>query len=273
MNAPLELVGAGLRYGARAIWSGLDLVVEPGELLTVLGPNGAGKTSLLRSVLGLQHLSEGSMRVLGRAPRRGNRDVGYIPQQHRIDPPVPVRARDLVRMGMDGHRWGVGLRSHRAEVDELLAEVGASEYADTPVGLLSGGEQQRVRVAQALATRPRLLLADEPLLSLDPGRQQEVVTLLDRVRRRTGAAVLLVTHEVNPVLRYTDRLLYLAPAGHASGTPDEVLSTERLTALYDSPVQVLRTGDQLVIVGGDLPGHHHDLQHDAAGPGRDRESA
>ncbi|CAL8975402.1 Zinc import ATP-binding protein ZnuC [Cellulomonas sp. T2.31MG-18] len=263
MSAPLELRGAGLAFGGRTLWSGLDLTVEPGELVTVLGPNGAGKTTLLRVALGLQPLTFGEALVDGRALRRGSRSVGYVPQQRRIDPAVPVRARDLVRMGLDGDRWGPGWgRRHRREVDELLAAVGASDYADAPVGLLSGGEQQRVRIAQALATHPRLLLCDEPLLSLDPGRQQEMVALIDRVRRTTDAAVVLVTHEVNPVLRYTDRLLYLTPSGHAAGTPDQVLTTRRLSALYGTRVEVLRSGDRLLIVGGESGVHHLDERDD-----------
>ncbi|WP_129338329.1 metal ABC transporter ATP-binding protein [Cellulomonas endophytica] len=253
---PLELADAALAYGPRTVWSGLDLVVGRGEFLTVLGPNGSGKTSLLRAVLGTQPLSAGTLHVLGRPPRRGGRTVGYVPQQRLVDPVTPVRARDLVRMGIDGDRWGVGGRRHRARVDELLAAVGATAYADVPLGLLSGGEQQRVRIAQALGSDPALLLCDEPLLSLDLARQEEVVGLIDATRRRTGTAVVFVTHEINPVLPVTDRVLYLAPAGHAVGTPDEVLTTEHLSALYGTRVDVLRAQGRVVIVGGDEHAHH-----------------
>ena len=202
----------------------------------------------------------GHISVLGHPPRRGSRAVGYIPQQRIVDPATPVRARDLVRLGVDGDRWGPGRRDRRGRVDELLAAVGASEYADVPVGMLSGGEQQRVRVAQALASDPAILLCDEPLLSLDLRRQHEVTALIDQTRRATGAAVLFVTHEVNPVLPYTDRVLYLGPAGHAAGAPDEVLTSERLTALYGAPIDVVRVQGRVLIVGDD--GHVHHAEED-----------
>jgi zinc/manganese transport system ATP-binding protein len=256
MSPVLELAGASLAFGDRAVWSGVDLAVEGGEFITVLGPNGSGKTSLLRAVLGQLHLTSGRIAVLGRPPHRGSRSVGYVPQQRIVDPATPVRARDLVRLGVDGDRWGPGHHDRRARVDELLAAVGATEYADVPVGMLSGGEQQRVRIAQALASDPAVLLCDEPLLSLDLRRQHEVTALIDATRRATGAAVLFVTHEVNPVLPYTDRVLYLAPAGHAIGVPDEVLTSERLTALYGTPIDVVRAQGRVLIVGDDLHTHH-----------------
>ena len=256
-DAPLRLEGASLAYGPRTVWSGLDLTLEPGEFLTVLGPNGSGKTSLLRAVLGLTPLSGGRLAILGEPARRGSRSVGYIPQQRLVDPSTPVRSRDLVRLGPDGDRWGLGRRTGRDRVDGLLAAVGASAYADVPLGMLSGGEQQRVRIAQALGTEPALLLCDEPLLSLDLRHQHEVTALIDALRRQRGTAVMFVTHEINPVLPYTDRVLYLAPAGHAIGVPDDVLTSERLTALYGTPIDVLRTRGRVVIVGGDDDHAHH----------------
>jgi zinc/manganese transport system ATP-binding protein len=252
----LELHDAALAFGSHTVWSGLDVEVSAGEFITVLGPNGSGKTTLLRVLLGVQPLHAGSVRVLGHPPRRGSRALGYVPQQRIVDPATPVRARDLVRMGVDGHRWGPGRHSQHARVDELLAAVGASAYADMPVGLLSGGEQQRVRIAQALASDPAILLCDEPLLSLDLRRQDEVTALIDATRQATGTAVLFITHEINPVLPYTDRVLYLGPAGHAVGTAAEVLTSEHLTRLYGSPIDVLEAQGRLIIVGDDAHAHH-----------------
>lgn len=257
-HPPLELTDASLAYGERTVWSGLDLTLQAGDFLTVLGPNGSGKTSLLRAILGLQPLTSGRLSILGRPARRGSKDVGYIPQQRLIDPATPVRARDLVRMGIDGDRWGPGRHSHRERVEELLAAVGASSYADVPLGMLSGGEQQRVRIAQALGTRPSILLCDEPLLSLDLRHQHEVTALIHETRRATGTAVVFVTHEINPVLPWTDRVLYLAPAGHAIGAPDDVLTSENLSALYGTPVEVLHSQGRVLIVGGDEHSHHVD---------------
>jgi zinc/manganese transport system ATP-binding protein len=257
----VELESGTLSYGHRVLWSDLDLTVEPGEFLAVLGPNGTGKTSLLKVLLGLAPLTRGTSRVAGRPVRRGNPDIGYIPQQRGFDADVPLRARDLVRLGIDGHRWGFGLpsRDRRRRVDELLREVGASSYADVPLGRLSGGEQQRVRVAQALATSPRLLLCDEPLLSLDLSHQQHVVDLIDAQRRDHDTAVLFVTHEINPVLPLVDRVLYLIDGSFRLGTPQEVMTSEVLSELYSSPIEVIRRGDRMLVVGAaDEAAHQHD---------------
>jgi zinc/manganese transport system ATP-binding protein len=250
-----------LSFGERVLWSGLDLTVAAGEFLAVLGPNGTGKTSLLKVLLGLVPLTSGASRVAGRPVRRGNPDVGYIPQHRGFDADVPLRARDLVRLGIDGHRWGFGLPSaeRRRRVDELLREVGATSYADVPLGRLSGGEQQRVRVAQALATSPRLLLCDEPLLSLDLSHQQTVVDLIDTQRTDHGAAVLFVTHEINPVLPLVDRVLYIIDGAFRLGTPEDVMTSEVLTELYSSPIEVVRRGDRMLVVGAtDVAAHQHD---------------
>lgn len=261
---PLRIRGAALERGGRELWSGLDLQVEPGELVAVLGPSGSGKTTLLRAILGLERLSGGTIEALGAPVRRaGNRRIGYVPQQRPLPRETPLRGRDIVGLGVDGHRFGLPFsrRKDRARIDELLTAVGADAFADRPVGLLSGGEQQRLRVGQALADDPRLLLCDEPLTSLDLANQQAVVRLIDRHRRERDAAVLLVTHDINPVLANVDRILYIAHGRFTLGTPDEVLTSETLSALYGAPVFVTRAGGRLVVVGApdaDEAHHHHD---------------
>lgn len=264
---PLVITDAALRRGNRLIWSGLGLAVEPGELIAVLGPSGSGKTTLLRAILGLDRLSEGRIVALGEQVRRpGNRRIGYVPQQRPLPPDTALRGRDLVALGVTGHRFGppVPRRGDSARVDQLVAEVGATAFADRPVGLLSGGEQQRLRIGQALADEPRLLLFDEPLTSLDLANQQAIVRLIDRHRRRTDAAVLLVTHDINPVLGAVDRILYLANGRFTLGTPDEVLTSPVLSGLYGAPVYVLRAGNRVVVVGApdaEASHHHHDGGH------------
>lgn len=211
----ISLRGAALAYGDRTLWRGLDLDVGAGEFLVVLGPNGSGKTSLLKVLLGLRRPSAGTVTVNGRPPRRGSDLVGYVPQHRGVVPHTPLRARDLVRLGIDGHRWGPfrPRGEARRRVEAVLRDVGAAPFADVPLELLSGGELQRVRVAQALATDPRVLLCDEPLLSLDAEHQRIVAELVDRRRREHGTAVVFVTHEVDPVLPLADRVLDLGRAG------------------------------------------------------------
>jgi zinc/manganese transport system ATP-binding protein len=259
----LEFENGALGFGGRSLWNGLDLAVRPGEFLAVLGPNGSGKTSLLKTILGQQRLDSGTVRLAGREIRRGDRSVGYIPQQKLVPPGTPLRGRDLVTLGVNGHRFGppIPRRSDRERVDELLDDVGATAYANQPVGTLSGGEQQRLRVGQALAGDPVLLLCDEPLLSLDLHHQRAVSELIDRRRRTHDTAVVFVTHDVNPVLDVVDRILYLAGGQFRQGTPSEVLRSDVLSDLYGTPVDVIRSHGRVIVVG--VPdGHDHHDHHD-----------
>lgn len=258
----LDVEAASLGFGGRTLWRDLDLRVGQGEFVTVLGANGSGKSTLLRVLLGLQQVDHGAVRVLGEPVSRGDRRIGYVPQQRLVPPGTPMRGRDLVALGVDGHRPGVRLRGRREtrrRVDEAVAAVGATSYADRPIGRLSGGEQQRLRVAQALVTDPAALLCDEPLNSLDLQHQRSVSELVDRRRREHGTPVVFVTHDVNPVLDMTDRLLYLAAGGHRIGRPEEVLRSEVLSELYGTPVEVARVGGRVVVLGapGQQAAHHH----------------
>lgn len=260
----VELSGARLAYGPRVLWDHLDLTVRAGEFIAVLGPNGTGKTSLLKVLLGQVPLSAGTVTVSG--------DIGYVPQHRSMDAGLTLRGRDLVGLGYDGHRWGVaGLRqrsARRATVTRALEQVDGTTLAGVPVGVMSGGELQRIRVAQALAADPALLLCDEPLLNLDPGNARLVSSLIDQRRRDAHTAVLFVTHEVNPVLPYVDRVLYLVDGRFRIGSVAEVMTSETLSELYRADIQVAKIGGQYVVVGehcetpndhsGHASGHHHD---------------
>ena len=263
--AVLSARGAAVAFGERVLWRDLDLDLAPGEFLAVLGPNGAGKSTFLKAVLGRQPLLAGRLEVAGRPPGRSNRAIGYVPQQKSMDAATPLRARDLVGLGLDGTRWGPRRRTgeQRRRIAEALATAGAAGYADAPVGLLSGGEQQRVRIAQALVGDPALLLCDEPLLSLDLGHQRAVSEMIDRRRREHRTAVVFVTHEINPVFELVDRVLYIVGGRHRLGTPEEVMTSQNLSELYGTPVDVLRVRGRLVVVGAPDAGsgHLHDDEH------------
>jgi zinc/manganese transport system ATP-binding protein len=265
----VELRDAAARMGQTAVWHDVDLTVEPGELVAVLGPNGAGKSTLLRVLLGQVPLTHGSATVLGAQPGRRNAAIGYLPQRHGFDSSTRIRGIDLVRLGLDGNRWGLPLprRATRDRVAAVVELVGAGEYAHRPIGELSGGEQQRLLIAQALAARPELLLLDEPLDSLDLPNQTAVSALLGRICRAQGVAVLLVAHDVNPMLHELDRVVYVAGGRIVSGRPEDVITSETLTSLYGVPVEVLRTADErLVVVGApEAPAHHSD-RHSHAHP-------
>ncbi|WP_375430182.1 metal ABC transporter ATP-binding protein [uncultured Friedmanniella sp.] len=257
-DAILAIRDATLAFGDRTLWSHLNLSVRAGEFVAVLGPNGAGKTSLLRCVLGTQPLTSGSIEILGQPVRRGHPLVGYVPQQHLADHGTPLRARDFVGLGLNGHRFGVPLpsRVRRRTVDAMLETVNASQLATMRIGNLSGGEQQRLRIGQALIGSSRLLLCDEPLISLDLYQQRAVSSLIDTSRRDADRAVLMITHDVNPVLDMVDTVVYVAAGQVRTGSVEEVLTTEVLSDLYQTRVDVIRARGRVIVVG--LPDGAHE---------------
>jgi zinc/manganese transport system ATP-binding protein len=254
-----ELIDATASVGGRTVWSGVNLSVEPGEFVAVIGPNGAGKSTLVKVLLGLLPLAGGEARVLGRPPGEASDRIGYLPQRRSFDPGLRVRGIDVVRLGLDGDRWGVPLprlgrtrrrREDDRRVDEVLGLVGATNYAQRPVGRVSGGEQQRLLIAQALVREPALMLLDEPLDSLDLPNQAAVAALVSEICRDQGVTVMLVAHDVNPILSYIDKVVYVAGGRAVSGTPHEVVRSDTLSRLYGTPIEVLTTSDgRLVIVG------------------------
>jgi zinc/manganese transport system ATP-binding protein len=259
--------GAEVRFGTRVLWTGVDLEVPRGAFAAILGPNGAGKSTLLRAFLGLQPLSAGRIDVLGSPAGQQRRRIGYVPQRKSFDRTVRLRGVDVVRLGLEGSRWGVpvpGPRSRRtrAAVAEALNVVGAAGFAGRAVGDLSGGEQQRLVVAQALVRRPDLLLLDEPLDNLDLANQGAVASLVQRICRERGVTVAMVAHDINPILPFVDQVVYLAGGRTVSGSSGEVITTETLSRLYGVSVEVLQASDgRLVVVGAPEPPALHSDRH------------
>jgi zinc/manganese transport system ATP-binding protein len=241
--------------GGREILKGVDFDIRAGEFTGLIGSNGAGKTTLLRVILGLQSADSGQIVVGGTTRGSGNGDrhgLGYVPQKFLLDPDMPLRARDVVALGLEARRLGPVLpsRARRERVQAALEAVGALAFADARVGRLSGGEQQRVLIAHALISEPRLLLLDEPLANLDPHSTREVVDVLARLTRKQGVAVLISAHEINPLLPFMDRIVYLAGGRSASGTAAEVVRSDVLSRLYGDHVDVLRVHGRVLVVTG-----------------------
>jgi zinc/manganese transport system ATP-binding protein len=269
----VELDHAEVRIGGRAVLQDVSLTIGHGEFVAVLGPNGAGKSTLMKAILGLVPLAGGAVRVLGASPRQARTRIGYLPQRQSFDRSTRVRGVDLVQLGIDGARWGVPValtgrarerrRGERERVREVISLVGATDYAGRPIGELSGGEQQRLLIAAALVRRPRLLILDEPLDSLDLPNQAAVAGLVRRISSAEGVSVLLVAHDVNPLLHHLDRVVYLGGGRALAGTVQEVITAAQLSALYGAPIEVLRAGDgRLVVVGQPEAPHLHGDRHE-----------
>ncbi len=258
----VRAAGLSAGYGSKLIWQNADFTVREGEFVGVLGPNGAGKTTLFRLLLGLSKPLGGRLEIFDSPPHRGNPRIGYVPQRHPIDSELRLEALELVRLGISGGRWGAALPSQaaaeRRQALESLRAVQAETLAGRPLGELSGGELQRVFLAQALAGQPDLLLLDEPLANLDIRREAELVQLVAEVARTQGVAVLLIAHDINPLLPVVDRLIYAVNGRIATGTPKQIITTEALSKLYDAPVEVLRDSRGRVAVLGTEEAVHHD---------------
>jgi zinc/manganese transport system ATP-binding protein len=264
----LTVQGVDVRLSGRKILDEVSFTIAPGEFTGLIGSNGAGKTTLFRVILGLQSPSRGTVRVGG--GDRSGQDLGYVPQKFLLDPDMPLRGRDLISLGLDGQRLGVPLpsRARRSRVQEMIDAVDARSFADERVGRLSGGEQQRILIAHALIGRPRLLLLDEPLANLDLRSAQEVVQLLSRIAVEQRIAVLISAHEMNPLLPVMDRIVYLAAGRAASGTAEEVVRSDVLSALYGHHVDVLRVHGRVLVVAGAAHDEHTDID-----PGDGRSSS
>ncbi len=239
-------------YPENIVWRDASFTINRGEFAAVIGPNGAGKTTLFRLLLGLQQPISGTIKIFGATPKRGNQQIGYVPQRHVFDDDTNVESLELVRLGFSGKQWGTGLFSHddRKAALDALKDVGATDLAHRSLGVLSGGELQRIFLAEALVSKPTLLLLDEPLSNLDMMRERELLQLINGVVRSRSVTVLLIAHNINPILPYLDKVVYIANGKVATGTPQEVLTSKSLSALFGGQVEVLRDSKGNIAVIG-----------------------
>jgi zinc/manganese transport system ATP-binding protein len=246
----LRLEDVTVRLGGRDVLKDVSFTIRPGEFTGLIGPNGAGKTTLLRVILGLQPVTSGEVLLDGEPRPHRDSSIGYVPQKLAIEPDMPLRVRDVVSLGLDGNRFGVRLpsRARRERVSDMLTAVGAQRYTDARVGELSGGEQQRVMIAHALISKPRLLLLDEPLANLDISSEQGIVSVLARLARAEHVAVLLSAHDMNPLMPVMDRIVYVAAGRVAVGDADQVVQPEVLSRLYGQHVDVIRVHGRILVV-------------------------
>ncbi len=250
----IELQNVQFALGNRRIFHNISMTITKGEFIAVLGPNGAGKSTLLKLLLGLYKPTSGKIDVLGKSPRKGNNEIGYAPQHRTLEADLALRACDVVGFGLDGNRWGIGFPSAERSrvITQALEEVDALRFANEPVGRLSGGEQQRLLIAQALLAHPKILLLDEPLSSLDIAHAQGIISLVTRIAKNRNITVLFVAHDINPLLSVVDRVLYMANTNSAIGKPEEVITSKNLSALYGSSIEVVNTKGRLFVIGEEI---------------------
>lgn len=248
-------------YGNVTVWENASFTINRGEFVGVLGPNGAGKTTLFRLMLGLAQPKSGTIEIFGDRPRRGNIKIGYVPQRHLIDEEFNIASIEIVRMGVSGTKWGfTSPIKVKQETDKALAALGAvgsEALAYKPLGQLSGGELQRVFLAQALVGEPDLMLLDEPLANLDIRREAELVNLISTIAKTKDVAVLLIAHDINPLLPVVNRLIYIVNGQLACGDPRQIINSESLSKLYGAQVEVLKDSHgRLAVLGTEGVVHH-----------------
>jgi zinc/manganese transport system ATP-binding protein len=261
-QAIIKATSLSAGYSQKIIWENASFEVNPGEFVGLLGPNGAGKTTLFRLLLGLMRPISGELTIFNELPKRGNSRIGYIPQRRLIDEGFNIEALELVRLGVNGSKWGfsspISAMKERELALQALKSVDAEGLSRRPLGQLSGGELQRIFLAQALVGKPELLLLDEPLANLDIRRESELVKLISSIAKKNNVAIMLIAHDINPLLPVVDRLIYAVNGQIATGRPSEIITTKALTKLYGAPVEVLKDSRGRVAVLGTEEAVHHD---------------
>ncbi len=227
-NVVLDCHGLFFRYGKPWVLEDVTFRVCRDESLCIIGPNGGGKSTLIRLIMGLEEPQRGELRVLGQAPMRARRHIGYVPQAMRFDPLFPITAFDIALMGrLDRLSVGPFSRACRTRAMEALAELRMADKAHRPFARLSGGERQRVMIARALACEPELLLLDEPTANIDLCIEEQFLEILVELRKKM--TILLVTHDLDIVSHIGESALCVNRLVHRHGLP---LSGETIREIY-----------------------------------------
>jgi zinc/manganese transport system ATP-binding protein len=252
----IEIRNLTYRINDHLILDNISLDIEEGEFVAILGPNGAGKSTLLQLIMGMIEPTSGSIRVFGAKPQTKNNMIGYAPQTRGFDEDLPIIAKDYVMLGLEGEKFGIAInpkdgKSNTERVMEVLSEIDATNLATKKIGRLSGGEQQRISIAQALVSEPKMLLLDEPLANLDLSFQKDVVARLSENHIKHKHTILLVAHDINPLLSSINRVIYLANSHATIGKPSDVITEETLSALYGTRVKVFTIDNEVFVAASD----------------------
>jgi zinc/manganese transport system ATP-binding protein len=249
-------------YKSNLLWSEADFSISAGEFVGLLGPNGAGKTTLFRILLGLIKPISGELKILGQPPQKGNPRIGYIPQRRVPDSESKLIAVEYVRLAISGTKYGFSLpaksRQEYSLALETLNRVDGLDLAESPLSELSGGEMQRIFLAQALVSKPDLILLDEPLANLDIKRSNQLINLVHNIAKEDSIGVVLIAHDINPLLPVIDRIIYIVNGQVATGGLDQVVNSKTLSRLYNAPIEVIKDSKGRIAVLGTEGAIHHD---------------
>ncbi|HDZ36616.1 MAG TPA: metal ABC transporter ATP-binding protein [Thermococcus sp.] len=252
--------GLTIFYDGKPAVEGVDFTLEDGETLLLLGPNGAGKTTLLKTIACFHRDYTGRLGVFGRAPCEAKKFIGYVPQSHSLNERVPLTALEVVAMGGIYRRGFIHFKLPPETVEkakEVLGFVGLGDVSERLFSALSGGQKQRVLLARALMSDPKLLLLDEPLSALDPSARAEVVSVLAKIKRERRVAMVITTHDINPLLEIGDKIMLLNKRLIAFGSPGEVLQDQIIKSVYGPLARVVPVEDKLFCITGDVHLHRH----------------
>lgn len=252
-----------LGFKKKQIFNNFNAEINSGDFVGIFGPNGAGKSTLLRAILGLIKPIQGQINIFNQPAQRGNPNIGYVCQFRQFARANQLSARSYLQAVHHGFHWGLPHQSslQTTQIEEVIHLTNLQDFIDQPYLQLSGGERQRVALAEALLNKPQILLLDEPLSGLDPGQQEKMVKLILTIQQQLNITVLFTAHDINPLLGVMNRVLYLAHGRAAIGSVEDIVNSEKLSWLYDSPIEIIRHQQHLFVIHQKLGANIHAVDH------------